>query len=189
MADRISDDEFMGALLRLNTWKNLPSYIGEGFSDKFNQHRTAHKAMSDDLLKRYTSSQAGTPFDVAKNYAGGYDYGYRSPEDVQRAVDMARLYQMKDLVTSPLMGIGELLGPNTNYKRALDYFNLPKQYVDAKNDFYENVRGVREGAAARQLGVDYDPGLIEALAQQFAEKYQRKARGGLVQMKECNCGR
>lgn len=174
MADRIPDDEFMGALLRFNTWKNLPSFLREQFSDKATAHTRAHNKMSDELMAKYPTTQAGTPFDIAKNYAGGYDYGYRSPEDIQRAVDMARLYQIGDVLSMPIR------------KWPWEY---AKEYHDAKNDFYENAAGVRAGATAQRMGLDYDPELIKALGEQFAEKHQRKARGGLIQVRECNCGR
>jgi hypothetical protein len=95
----------------------------------------------------------GSEYDTAKNYLGGYDWGYRLHENPNTAADMARSYQLIDYL-----------------KGMFD----PAQQQDAEFDYLENVDGVFAGAAARQRGEMFDADLLRELAKRYAQENKRQ---------------
>lgn len=101
------------------------------------------------------------PLDAALNYSGGYDFARQPGVSMEDAIDLAKAYQLWD------------------YMRAMS----PQRELDAQRDFGENVAGIVSAQ---------DPTTYSKMMQKAADygrNTERYRKGGLVQMRECNCGR
>lgn len=81
------------------------------------------------LLSGQTPDLDPGEYDQAKNWQGGYDWGYRLGEtNAEDAREMARIYQGRD---------------------------YPARPADSVHDYYENLDGVEAGIQAQKLGQAY----------------------------------
>ena len=87
--------------------------------DSLGEHARIYNRMGDELRRQY-GGQSGSITDRAKNYAGGWDYALRDPEDAARR---AELWQLADYLKNPLSETGRL---------------------DAAGDLEENLAGIRD---------------------------------------------
>jgi len=128
-------------------------------------HSTFYNNAGDDHLPdaygvpRKKPVKSGHPIDIAKNWAGGYDWGYRlglsNPEEARR---MGALYQYKDYTLNP---IDNATGNNKIGR------------WDTENDYLENLQGVEAGIRARQNGWPMDHEELLKAAKRFADSYKR----------------
>ena len=100
------------------------------------------------------------PLDAALNYSGGYDFASQPGVTQEDAIDLAKAYQLFD------------------YIRAMSL----ERELDAQRDFGENVAGV----VSAQDPTSYLKMMQNAA--NYGRNTERKAKGGLIQMKGCNCG-
>lgn len=101
------------------------------------------------------------PTDAALNYSGGYDFASQPGVSIEDAIDMAKAYQLRD------------------YMMAMS----KERELDAQRDFAENVAGI--------VSTKDPKGYLQMMrdAANYGKNVERYAKGGLITMKESNCGR
>ena len=117
----------------------------------------------------------GSLYDRSKNYAGGYDWGYRmarneTPED---AYEMARIYQGADYLAGSGLLEGKSFVPK-GYSGPRNEDNM----ADAVGDYFENIAGVEQGVADFNAGRPYggsdDVNSLVDRAMEWAKQNRRK---------------
>lgn len=144
-----------GGLVRLREMLSDPStytdavkhaYQRNPFSDTEREHSRLYNRLGDELRREY-GGKSGSITDRAKNYAGGWDYATRDPENAARR---AELWQFKDYIMNPLSALSR---------------------EDAGHDLDENLSGVRD--ALRFVGPPEPYKELKSRALRWAEQNPR----------------
>ncbi len=149
--------------------------LRQGVENDASQHAKFYRDAYQEINRRIPDNdpnQQGSLYDRAKNYAGGYDWGYRmarneTPDD---AYEMAKIYQSADY----LKGSG-LLENASFVPKAYTKPRNEDMMADAVGDYYENIAGVEQGISDYNAGIEY--GDVDSLvdrAMKWARQNRRK---------------
>jgi len=148
--------------------------FGAGKQNDATEHARLYKEMYETIGQRIPDNDPnmqGSLYDRSKNYAGGYDWGYRmarneTPED---AYEMARIYQGADYLAGSGMLEGKRFVPK-GYRGPRNEDNM----ADAVGDYFENIAGVEQGIADFDAGRPYDVNSLVDRAMEWARQNRRK---------------
>lgn len=149
---------------QMSAWdkaKALASGYGLGIYNKFkNPEQVAIHGEYPDRLSaqlQYSNPELGfsrenrTPLDAAINYGGGYQWAANPNVNYQDADKMSKAYQLMDYLKSGLIG-------DTQGKQ------------DAYRDYVENMAGVKQAIADKQMKKKIDDDYIRRLSAQYGMK-------------------
>jgi hypothetical protein len=172
-------DAMKGLWYRSSAKHNVQSPGGYGFGagkqNDASEHARRYKEMYEMIGQRIPNNNPemqGSLYDRSKNYAGGYDWGYRmarneTPDD---AYEMAKIYQGADYLAGSGLLEGKSFVPK-GYSGPRNEDNM----ADAVGDYYENIAGVKQGIADFNAGIPF-PETAELVdrSMKWGEKNKRK---------------